>query len=391
MYGTEKKTLQEKLFRKVALDRLSSPEQLDQVVRVTTPAGWVALGALFLSLFTALLWGIIGSVPTTVIGAGILIKSGGVFVVSADAPGRLTDLAVVAGDVIKQGQKIARISQPELLDQFHSLKENYNELLKRREEQSEVIRLQQENLKASVVALKDKLEAQKELLEEGLITKQSVFATRQEMASSKNQIQQLDVRRLELDNEVSSALRNINSLKQKLSLSTEVVSPYTGRVLEIKADDGKVVTAGSSIINMELIGNSVKELEAVIYLSALDGKKVKPGMEVLIAPSTVRKEEYGMMRARVTQVAEFPATFQGMMRVLQNEQLVQDLTRTGAALEVHADLIPDVSTVSGYEWSSAGGSPVKIQSGTICETFITVRSQRPITLLLPFLKEFFGV
>jgi hypothetical protein len=34
------------LFRQAALERLSSPEQLDQLVRVTHPLGWLALLAL---------------------------------------------------------------------------------------------------------------------------------------------------------------------------------------------------------------------------------------------------------------------------------------------------------------------------------------------------------
>ena len=34
------------IFRKVALERLSSPEQLDQMVQVTNPKGWLALTGL---------------------------------------------------------------------------------------------------------------------------------------------------------------------------------------------------------------------------------------------------------------------------------------------------------------------------------------------------------
>ena len=34
------------IFRKVALERLSSPEQLDQLMQVTSPKGWLALAGL---------------------------------------------------------------------------------------------------------------------------------------------------------------------------------------------------------------------------------------------------------------------------------------------------------------------------------------------------------
>ena len=31
------------IFRKTALEKLSSPEQLDELMKITTPKGWVAL------------------------------------------------------------------------------------------------------------------------------------------------------------------------------------------------------------------------------------------------------------------------------------------------------------------------------------------------------------
>jgi HlyD family secretion protein len=36
----------EQLLRKASLERLSSPEQLDMIMRVTSPLGWVALVAI---------------------------------------------------------------------------------------------------------------------------------------------------------------------------------------------------------------------------------------------------------------------------------------------------------------------------------------------------------
>src|SRR5262249_6294354 len=45
-------------FRKTALDRLSSSEQLDRLLQVTSPRGWIALVGLGLLLAASLLWGI---------------------------------------------------------------------------------------------------------------------------------------------------------------------------------------------------------------------------------------------------------------------------------------------------------------------------------------------
>ena len=61
------------LFRKASLERLSSPEQLDALMHVTQPTGWVALLAAAVILGAAILWGFVGSLPVKVVGRGILI------------------------------------------------------------------------------------------------------------------------------------------------------------------------------------------------------------------------------------------------------------------------------------------------------------------------------
>jgi predicted Zn-dependent protease len=45
------------------------------------------------------------------------------------------------------------------------------------------------------------------------------------------------------------------------------------------------------ILSLELTGDDFKNLESVIYVAAADGKKVKPGMDVQVSPTTVRAEE----------------------------------------------------------------------------------------------------
>ena len=44
------------LYRKKVMDRLSSPEELNSYLRVTTPAVWVVLSGIILILVGALIW-----------------------------------------------------------------------------------------------------------------------------------------------------------------------------------------------------------------------------------------------------------------------------------------------------------------------------------------------
>lgn len=60
------------LFRKVALERLSSPEQLDRLLRVTSARSWLLLLALLLLSGIAALWSFTGYLDKTVNGYGMV-------------------------------------------------------------------------------------------------------------------------------------------------------------------------------------------------------------------------------------------------------------------------------------------------------------------------------
>ncbi len=67
----------DRIFRAAAIERLSSPEQLDQLVRITRPLDWAALLAIGLALVVAVTWSLVGRIATRAPGEGILISGGG--------------------------------------------------------------------------------------------------------------------------------------------------------------------------------------------------------------------------------------------------------------------------------------------------------------------------
>ena len=64
------------LFRKAALDRLASPEDLDQVLIEPVPRGSLLIAVLLAMLCTAALWGWFGSLPVIVHADGALVQDG---------------------------------------------------------------------------------------------------------------------------------------------------------------------------------------------------------------------------------------------------------------------------------------------------------------------------
>lgn len=402
-----------KLFREASLERLSSPDKLDQLMVVTSRRAWFALSALILAVALAIAWGFLGVIPTRVQGQGVLMKTGGIQSVAVSAAGRISDISVNLGDEVRQGQLVARLAQPELLDQMRVKRAEINglegqlEWLEGFRDQQDMlqdnyIQQRRRNLEELLRINESRYEVQRELESAGLITRQELLQTVQRIEDTKAELTQLDLSNLENDQQITSQIQSLeiqiaqsesqlNSLVSQYESAVQVISPYAGRVVEIQANTGQPVSPGTEIINLERIGRNIKSLEATVFTSATQGKRVEPGMEVLISPSGVRREEYGYMLGYVTSVSEFPATYEGMMRTLSNDTLVRDLLAGGAVFEVKADLIPNPMMPSGYSWSSGQGPDETIRSGSLASAQITVREQRPITLVIPTLRSWLGI
>lgn len=54
------------LFRKSSIDRVNSPEKLNEHIRVTNPSVWLILSAIVILLVGVIVWGIFGSIETNV-------------------------------------------------------------------------------------------------------------------------------------------------------------------------------------------------------------------------------------------------------------------------------------------------------------------------------------
>lgn len=98
------------IYRKKALEKLASPEELDRLMQITTPRSWLALLALASLLLIAILWGFFGKLTTTIEESGTLTLSNPIQIATAPGVGHVSDLLVKAGDSVNAGQVIARIA-----------------------------------------------------------------------------------------------------------------------------------------------------------------------------------------------------------------------------------------------------------------------------------------
>lgn len=418
---------QSKVFRKAALDRLSSPEQLDLTMRVTSPQSWIALAGLGLLLLAVVIWSFAGTIPTRVNAQGVIIRPGGVLEVYAQGAGPVEQVLVTAGETVAAGQVVARLAQPALVRERDHARARLEELERQHRElasfsarnltlQSNSRALEKSKLENTVAfaeqrleALRDQIRSEEALLEKGLITRQTVLNTRQAyfatedlLEGARNDIKQLPLTQLttatEADQEIlqsqlriNEAERELQLLDQQLDRVSAVTSPYAGRVLEVKQNPGAIVGIGSALVSLELLEAEQEGLTVVAYVPVQDGKDVVRGMPVQVSPANVVREEDGFLIGRVGYVSEFPATPDGMMRVLGNSTLVQSLSAAGAPFAAYVELDVDPEAVSGYKWSSMRGRGIAVNSGTLCTVAITVRERRPVDLVIPVLRQVLGL
>jgi hypothetical protein len=256
--------MNQKIYRQEALDRLSSPEQFDQLMPVTSPRGWIALAGAGLLLVVASLWAVLGTITVTVDGPGIFVRQGGVYSVTAADTGRVNTVEVRVGDEVRAGQAL-----------FH-------------------------------------------------------------LDSSQPGGQQ------------------------------KVVSPREGRVLGINVRKYDSVEKGATLLTLEPLN---VPLEAVLFIPATEGYQVNPGDPARVAAGG-KGEQGGRLRGRVRRASRYPADRATLLRILRNEGLADQVSRSGPCLIVVVELDEPLDETGLY-------------SGAPCHAHIVVATKRPISLVLP--------
>lgn len=417
-----------KIFRQEALEQLSSPEQIDSLMRVINPLGWIALWTTVFLLAGGVAWGIFGRIPSRVSGDGILLPAGGISVVTSPANGRLASLEVAPGDQVDSGQVVATLAQPELEQQLANARENLARAERRRglegqlqsrdtefalsalEHDMAAAEAKLETLSGEVERKRRRVEAQETLRADGLITEDTLAGARLELDQAKNDViaANADLERLreqrvktrlshsgeqqQLDQQIDEARQQVKVLEKQLEESSNVLAVHEGEVVELMSDVGELLAAGAPLVAIERAASEsgTGGLELIAYVSALESHQLQPGMRAEIVPSTIKQEEYGSLLGRVTSVAEIPATQSDMMDVLGNQPLVTRLSGDGLPVEVRAELIEDASTPSGYRWTSGSGPPMQFHSGILASVSVVVRQRAPITQVIPRLEKVLG-
>lgn len=426
------------IFRQKALKRLSSPENLDEALVAASPMHWIAYLTAATLVGLALAWAIFGSVPTRVQADGIILHRGSeIFSAAAEGSGELVSIDVKLGDRVTAGQDVATLDQN--LDvtrltlaearlesaierqQSEAAAQAEDTVLRRALMEKERRSLQEKigNARSRLVNLQELVADMKRLLDQGFVERSRLLARQNELIQVRETIADLDNALVKLEvqdreraeywkdkrsassKEVEAVRDEIESMREQLRRVRTVDAPISGVVTEISASLGDVVAPGTPIIR---VVSDAAEMDALLFVPPADGKLIKRGLSANVEPSVAKKEEYGTILAQVQSVSELPLSTSAIQAMLHNEKLVQRFSAKGSPVAVRADLLEleglhapgaasehDNNQVERFRWTGGKGPAFSIEQGTLVSATITVRQQRPITLVLPFLKSVIGL
>lgn len=413
------------IFRERALkNRFSSSEHLDELIDVTAPRSWLVLGSVLALLSFAITWSFLGSIPTKISGAGIIMGGGDIIAAESSSSGRVSAVLIQQGDYVSVGQIIARLDQAELHERFQQARETLEEVekelaglkvthLEEKELKFSNISAQKKRLEEQIkisldqtLALEDEIANMEVLVEQGFATIQGVRQRKSELntglfriADARAQIERLNSDKMDIlfrqkrefltvNNRANVARRGLGELEGILNRDSTIKSPVSGRVIEIKNVRGSNVTPGTRIASIEEEGSG---LRAVVFLTADEAKNVSTGMQVNLAPATVRRDELGTLIGNVASISKFPITREGMKTILGNDTLVSQFGASSPTYLVEVLLQVDQQTLSGYRWSSGEGPQFNLSAGTLLGAEVRIREHRPIDLVIPALRRISGL
>lgn len=413
-------------FGETAGKRIDSSEQLKQRISVIPPAMQVLATSTTILVAAALVWAVFGSVPTRVVGRGVVLADlEGNFAIAAISSGPVLQMHVQPGDHVKADDPIATIEQKLLSVRIQNsegelkhLEENFA-LLKtahaKQIESSDKTTARQLAAIAEQVAtntvlrdrLRDLVDGYKTLRAKGMISENQLLskqeqydqialsiadaAARQILVELVAETKRDDLAEIQRVKQVEIDLKKaeIDRLKAELAVGTSVTAPISGVIREVRVGRGDVAAAGSVVAT---IGQERDGYFQVLTLLKGDARKrVAVGMEAQVVPDSVKREEYGSMKGRVTRVSGQDVSDEDVDRILHNRQLTRSLFDGQQALLAHVELVPTRDNASGFEWWSGKGPPYKISPGTVAAVDVIVERVRPITLVIPALRKLLGI
>jgi HlyD family secretion protein len=418
------------LFRKEALERASSPEELDQIMQVVSPKKWLPLVAVGSLVATGLTWSFLGRIPITVTGTGIIVYPSTVTLFQSPIAGKLRTINVRVGDYVTRGDVLATLDQSELLKQLQLVRSKLQQLqaqdraanlvqLQRQNADKEAIKQQRQSLLQNLQAVqkltpilrekgldsiardranqtqslqalqqllptfKQRWDNRNKLLEEGAISGDSVLQSQQDYLNAVSQINEAESQLKQLDVKEADAqrqyLENLNAIKdlqaqlkqldsKEATAAQQDLDAVTNRRKEIQEAQRNIAQLALQLSSSSLVKSNYSG--RVLEISATPGQVVLQGTPI----GTIAAQQRA---AKPVSVAFFPV---GDGKQIQPGMKLQ-VTPTTVQRERFGGIIGAVTEVSAFPVTKEGALSV-VGNSEFVEAIMSQGPQMLITARL---------
>jgi NHLM bacteriocin system secretion protein len=402
----------------------AGPERLQTAIRITSPGSWIIAAVCAFATLVVIIWGVFGELTTRVSGLGIVLAADeDILELQSSGPGTVIEIPFKVGDQVAQGDLIARLVRPggdsaivAASQRIARMQGSYDRRQKEVQANLASHRAVTENHKDALADKKQTLiqrvdhltmamksaEAQ---FSKGIVSAERVQALRDDLDDAQAALHEIGMeipkaelaflefqegRQAELsslERELEDAKGDLETLRQTQADETRITAPISGRIISVETAIGDVLAAGAPVSRVYADSTS---LRVVAFLKASEGKKVSPGMDVSVSPSTAERSIWGSIRGRVQSVSDLPATVAAVNTILVNPDLTEEMFASGPPILVEVVLQKDPNTPSGLVWTSGNGPPYAIDHGTLSALSVVVRREAPANLVVPVFWSWVG-
>lgn len=255
----------------------------------------------------------------------------------------------------------------------------------------------------SIEVLRKQLESRIEYLAAIRALEQKGFAKREVVLQEEGQVAALRTSILKFEAELVNNRASLRQAQIKLRTS---IGEYLARTVffaesdiylqELIATPLSFIQSGSDVFISSTNSLHVPS-NAPVFLGGRESSQVFPGMRVVATPKGVNRSQYGGIVGKVVWVSKLPSSPREISDRVGLSGLADLLSRRYGApteaviqLQRSPDLNKRASKTGGYIWSTSAEPPFRPKHGDLLDVEITTREVRPISLVLPSLKSWFG-
>jgi hypothetical protein len=143
-----------------------------------------------------------------------------------------------------------------------------------------------------------------------------------------------------------------------LSLASLLAVAVVWALLSVVGASASTVAGGALLLE-----GSGPRLSAVVFVSPLDVRGVRPGMSVQLEVAAFPSAQVGLLRATVASVGTAPATTAQLVHVVGRADQARELALANQIVPVVLRLNADPRSTNGYSWTLPDGGQVRLSAG----------------------------